>query len=57
MIIVNDVKYKALHHGCCSSPRSTSEDLQRKGRISQVFCLGAVVTIRVTENPSNQNPS
>ena len=26
------------------------KDLQRKGRISQVFCLGAVVTIRVTEN-------
>ena len=26
------------------------KDLQRKGRISQVFCLGAVVTVRVTEN-------
>ena len=26
------------------------KDLQRKDRISQVFCLGAVVTIRVTEN-------
>ena len=26
------------------------KDLQRKGRISQVFCLGPVVTIRVTEN-------
>ena len=26
------------------------KDLQRKGRISQVFCLGAVVKIRVTEN-------
>ena len=26
------------------------KDLQRKGRISQVFCLGAVVTIRVTED-------
>ena len=26
------------------------KDLQRKGRISQVFCLGAAVTIRVTEN-------
>ena len=26
------------------------KDLQRKGRISQVFCLGANVTIRVTEN-------
>ena len=26
------------------------KDLQRKGRISQVFCLGAVGTIRVTEN-------
>ena len=24
--------------------------LQRKGRISQVFCLGAIVTVRVTEN-------
>ena len=26
------------------------KDLQRKGRISQVFYLGAVVTIRVTES-------
>ena len=26
------------------------KELQRKGRISQVFCLGAVVTIKVTEN-------
>ena len=26
------------------------KDLQRKGKISQVFCLGVVVTIRVTEN-------
>ena len=26
------------------------KDLQRKGRISQVFCLGAVVMIRVTED-------
>ena len=26
------------------------KDLQRKDRISQVFCLGAVVTIKVTEN-------
>ena len=26
------------------------KDLQRKGKLSQVFCLGAVVTIRVTEN-------
>ena len=26
------------------------KDLQRKGRISQVFCLGAIETIRVTEN-------
>ena len=26
------------------------KELQRKGRISQVFCLEAVVTIRVTEN-------
>ena len=26
------------------------KDLQRKGKVSQVFCLGAVVTIRVTEN-------
>ena len=29
---------------------SKCKDLQRKGRISQVFCLGAVVTVRVTEN-------
>ena len=35
------------------------KDLQRKGRISKVFCLGAVVTIKVTENKqsSNQDPS
>ena len=26
------------------------KDLQRKGRISQAFCFGAAVTIRVTEN-------
>ena len=26
------------------------EDLQRKGKVSQVFCFGAVVTIRVIEN-------
>ena len=26
------------------------KDLQRKGRISQSFCLEAVVTIRITEN-------
>ena len=26
------------------------KDLQRKDRISQVFCLGAVLAIRVTEN-------
>ena len=26
------------------------KDLQRKDRISQVFCLGAVVIIRVSEN-------
>ena len=26
------------------------KDLQRKGRISHIFCLGAVVTISVTEN-------
>ena len=26
------------------------KDLQRKGKVSQVFCLRAVVTIRVTEN-------
>ena len=26
------------------------KDLQRKGRISQVFCLVAVVTIGITEN-------
>ena len=27
-----------------------SEELQRKGKVNQVFCLGAVVTVRVTEN-------
>ena len=26
------------------------KELQRKGRINQVFCLGAVVTVRITEN-------
>ena len=26
------------------------KDLQMKGKVSQIFCLGAVVTIRVTEN-------
>ena len=26
------------------------KDLQRKGKVSQVFCLGVIVTIRVTEN-------
>ena len=26
------------------------KNLQRKDRVSQVFCLGAVVTIKVTEN-------
>ena len=26
------------------------EELQRNGRVNQVFCLGAVVTIRITEN-------
>ena len=26
------------------------KELQRKGRVNQVFCLGAVVTIRITEN-------
>ena len=31
-----------LYHKC--------KDLQRKGLINQVFCLGAVVTIKVREN-------
>ena len=26
------------------------KDLQKKGKVSQVFCLGVVVTIRVTKN-------
>ena len=31
-------------------PWRKCKDLQTEGRISHVFCLGAVVTIRVTEN-------
>ena len=26
------------------------KELQRKGKVHHVFCLGAVVTVRVTEN-------
>ena len=26
------------------------KELQRKGKVNQVFCLGADVTVRVTEN-------
>ena len=26
------------------------KELQRKGKVNQVFCLGSVVTVRVTEN-------
>ena len=32
------------------------KDLQRKGKVSQVFCLGMVVTIRVTENAPPSPP-
>ena len=32
------------------------KDLQRKGKVNQVFCLGAVVTIRVTENAAPPSP-
>ena len=42
-----------ISHSLCPYYRyiwGKCKDLQRKGKLSQVFCLGAVVTIRVTEN-------
>ena len=50
---INSKNKVFVTHSLCSYYRflwSKCKDLQRKGRISQVFCLGAVVTIRVTEN-------
>ena len=42
-----------ISHSLCPYYRyiwGKCKDLQRKGKVSKVFCLGAIVTIRVTEN-------
>ena len=42
-----------VSHSLCSYYRflwGKCKELKRKGRINQVFCLGPVVTIRITEN-------
>ena len=31
------------------------KELQRKGWVNQVFCLGAVITVRITENGPTNN--
>ena len=50
---INSKNKVFLTHSLCPYYRflwGKCKDLQRKGRISQDFCLGAVVTVRVTEN-------
>ena len=50
---INSKNKVFLTHSLCPYYRflwGKCKDMQRKGRISQFFCLGAVVTIRVTEN-------
>ena len=42
-----------VNHSLCSYYQllwGKSKELQRKGRINQVFCLGAVVTVKITKN-------
>ena len=51
-----DIKQKSkvfVSHSLCPYYRflwGKCKELQRKGRINQVFCLGAIVTVRITEN-------
>ena len=51
-----DIKQKSkvfVSHSLCPYHRflwGKCKELQRKGRINQVFCLGAIVTVRITEN-------
>ena len=47
--VVNQKIKVFVSHSLCPYYR---KELQRKVLINQVFCLGAVVTVRITENSS-----
>ena len=50
---INQKSKVFVSHSLCPYYRfvwGKCKELQRKGRINQVFCLGAVVTVRITEN-------
>ena len=50
---INEKSKVFVSHSLCPYYRflwGKFKELQRKGRISQVFCLGAVVTVRIAKN-------
>ena len=50
---INQKSKVFVSHSLCPYYRflwGKCKELQRKGRINQVFCLGAIVTVRITEN-------
>ena len=52
---INQKSKVFVSHSLCPYYRflwGKCKELQRKGRINQVFCLGAIVTVRIAENSS-----